>query len=614
MEVKNKMQAIILAAGNGKRLFPLTNNIPKVMIDVCGETIIKRALNNLAGLNKIHEVIIVIGYEAEKIKEHIGMSYKDMKITYVLNKDYASTNNIYSLWLAKDYIENDVILLEGDIIFEKEILMLLIDSNLPNLALVAKYHENITGTVITMDKNTKKINSFVGLKNQEQKKDYFNDKYKTINIYLFKKDFLDKYFIPSLDDHINIHGKDDYYEVVLGTLANLGVELYFHLIKNIKWYEIDDVTDLEKASIMFSKNNYYLKNIENRYGGYWNYDFLDFCYLYNLYFPNEEIYEILQDKLPKLINYYPSTQKEIAKLLSRWFKDDFEYTDLIVGNGASELIRLINLRLIQKITIPIPSFDEYFGQLEENQINLFLLDKKNDFKIDVVELVDSIKTSNSNSVLLINPNNPTSQILDNDDIRYVLENTGSDVLVFVDESFIDFADNKERYSCQKLIKEFSNLVIIRSISKEFGVPGIRLGYILTKNELVKKEIKNGLPIWNINSIAEMFIELFTRYDSFYESSIKKIVSDRDYLKDKLENINFLKIYKPLANFILCETVNEKIDSEELTTKLFNEFNLFIKGFKNKKGLEDGKFIRISVRTKEDTDKLVMALEKIEEKL
>ncbi|MCK5026382.1 MAG: histidinol-phosphate aminotransferase family protein, partial [Nanoarchaeota archaeon] len=282
--------------------------------------------------------------------------------------------------------------------------------------------------------------------------------------------------------------------------------------------------------------------------------------------------------------------------------------------GASELIRLINLRLIQKITIPIPSFDEYFGQLEENQINLFLLDKKKDFKIDVVELVDSIKSSNSNSVLLINPNNPTSQILDNDDIRYVLENTGSDVLVFVDESFIDFADNKERYSCQKLIKEFSNLVIIRSISKEFGVPGIRLGYILTKNELVKKEIKNGLPIWNINSIAEMFIELFTRYDSFYESSIKKIVSDRDYLEKKLENIDFLKIYKPLANFILCEMVNEKIDSEELTTKLFNEFNLFIKDFKNKKGLENGKFIRISVRTKEDTDKLVTALEEIEEKI
>ncbi|MCK5039577.1 MAG: aminotransferase class I/II-fold pyridoxal phosphate-dependent enzyme [Candidatus Aenigmarchaeota archaeon] len=613
MEIQNKMQAIILAAGNGKRLFPLTNDTPKVMIEVCGESIIKRALNNLAELNKIYEVIIVIGYKAEKIKEHIGTSYRGMKITYVLNKDYASTNNIYSLWLAKDYIKDDVILLEGDVIFEKELLMPHMNSNRPSLSLVAKYNENITGTVITTDEETKRINSFIGSKNQEQKKDYFDDKYKTINIYLFKKEFLDKYFMPSLDNHISIHGKNDYYEVVLGALAYIGVELHFHLVEDVNWYEIDDVNDLEKASMMFSKNEY-LENIENRYGGYWNYDFVDFCYLYNLYFPNKELYESLQNKLPKLINYYPSTQVEIAKLLSGWFKDDFEHTDLIVGNGASELIRLINLRLIKKITIPVPSFDEYFGQLKENQINFFLLDKKKDFKIDVVKLVDSVKSSNSNSVLLINPNNPTSQILDNDNIRYVLENVGSEVLVFVDESFIDFANNKEKYSCQKLIAEFSNLVIIRSISKEFGVPGIRLGYILTKNELVKEEIKKGLPIWNINSVAEMFIELFTRYNSFYESSMNKIVSDRDYLTKKLENINFLKIYKPWANFILCELVTDKIDSKGLTTELFNEYNLLIKGFKIKKGLEDGKFIRISVRTKEDTDKLVVALEEIEGKL
>ncbi|MCK5333614.1 MAG: NTP transferase domain-containing protein, partial [Candidatus Aenigmarchaeota archaeon] len=265
--VEKKMQAIILAAGNGSRLRPLTEIIPKVMIEVCGETIIKRALNNLAELKKIDEVIIVIGYKAEKIKEHLGMSYRGMKITYVLNKDYASTNNIYSLLLAKDCIKNDVILLEGDVLFEKELLMPLIDSNFSNLVLVAKYNENITGTVITMDENTKKINSFIGSKNQEQKEDYFNDKYKTVNIYLFKKDFLDKHFIPGLDKHISVHGKDDYYEVVLGTLTALGVELYSHLVTGVNWYEIDDLDDLEKAAVMFSKNDgciEYTKNVLHR--------------------------------------------------------------------------------------------------------------------------------------------------------------------------------------------------------------------------------------------------------------------------------------------------------------------------------------------------------------
>ena len=247
------MQAIILAAGNGKRLRPLTESIPKVMVEICGETIIKRALNHLAELKKIEEVIIVIGYKSEKIKEHIGKFYKGMEINYILNKDYDSTNNIYSLWLAKDYVKSDVILLEGDILFEKEMLIPLLDSNHPNLVLVAKYNEAIRGTVITMDEKTNKIKSFIGLKDQEKTKNYFIDKYKTINIYLFKKYFFEKYFIPSLENHMSIHGKEDYYEAALGSLVCSEVEIYAHLIEDIRWYEIDDNTDLKNALLIFSK-------------------------------------------------------------------------------------------------------------------------------------------------------------------------------------------------------------------------------------------------------------------------------------------------------------------------------------------------------------------------
>jgi len=129
------MQAIILAAGNGSRLRPVTDNIPKTMVKVCGRTIIRRTLNCLAEIKRIEEVIIVVGYKAEKIREHVGESYKGMKINYVLNKHYASTNNIYSLWLAKDYVTDDVILLEGDVIFAKEMLVPLLDSNHPKFDL-----------------------------------------------------------------------------------------------------------------------------------------------------------------------------------------------------------------------------------------------------------------------------------------------------------------------------------------------------------------------------------------------------------------------------------------------------------------------------------------------
>ena len=249
----NNMQAIILAAGNGSRLRPLTDSIPKVMVEVCGETIIKRALNHLAELKRIKEVIIVVGYKAEKIKEHIGESYKDMKITYVLNKDYSSTNNMYSLWLTKDHVKNDVILIEGDVVFEKKMLMPLIDSNKPNVVLVAKYNETIPGTVITMDKETNTIKSFIGSKDQEETKSYFMDKYKTINIYLFKKHFFEEHLMPSLENHMSNYGKQDYYEVALGSLVSSKIGIYAHLIESIRWYEIDNNIDLRNASFMFSK-------------------------------------------------------------------------------------------------------------------------------------------------------------------------------------------------------------------------------------------------------------------------------------------------------------------------------------------------------------------------
>ncbi len=251
-EKTNKMQAIILAAGSGSRLLPLTENIPKVMVEVSGETIIKRALNHLAELKKIEEVIIVVGHKAEKIKEHIGKFYKGMKIMYVLNKDHASTNNMYSLWLTKDYIKNDVICLEGDLVFEKEMLTPLLDANHQNLVLVAKYDKAISGTVITMDEKTSKIKSFIGSKNQEKTKNYFIDKYKTINIYLFKKQFFEKYFIPTLESYMSNHGKNDYYEVAFESLVS-STGIYAHLVEDIQWYEIDNDTDLKNASLLFSK-------------------------------------------------------------------------------------------------------------------------------------------------------------------------------------------------------------------------------------------------------------------------------------------------------------------------------------------------------------------------
>ena len=259
------MQAIILAAGNGSRLKPLTNSIPKVMVEVNEESIIKRALHRLAELHNIDEVIIVVGYKGDKVKKHIGNCFEGMKMTYVGNKDYASTNNMYSLWLAKDYVKNDVILLEGDLVFEKKMLEPLVESMYSNLVLVTKYNDAIPGTIVTLDKKTNHIDSFIGSKNQEKTKEYFLDKYKTINIYLFKMDFFKVHLMPSINDHLINYGKNDYYEVALEPLTSR-TEVHAHIIKNTKWYEIDNTQDLKFASILFGKDQEKIFDIvENDY-------------------------------------------------------------------------------------------------------------------------------------------------------------------------------------------------------------------------------------------------------------------------------------------------------------------------------------------------------------
>ena len=155
-----------------------------------------------------------------------------------------------------------------------------------------------------------------------------------------------------------------------------------------------------------------------------------------------------------------------------------------------------------------------------------------------------------------------------------------------------------------MVNKYPNLVILRSISKEFGVPGIRLGYILTENKVIKNTIMKNLPIWNINSIAEYFIENFVNYQKSYEKSIRKMIADKEELYNNLSKISYLKILPSHANFFFA-----KVDgsAKMLKEKLFNDFKILIKNCSNKKPLEKDNYVRISLKNKEDNNKLVAAL-------
>ncbi|MBN2016598.1 MAG: aminotransferase class I/II-fold pyridoxal phosphate-dependent enzyme [Candidatus Cloacimonetes bacterium] len=617
------MQAVILAAGRGNRLKPLTDEVPKSLVEVCNTSFLENSLNALIIHKEIKKVIIVVGYKKELIIDGFGDQYKGVQIEYVDNPKWNSTNNIQSLWLATGQIDDDFILMEGDIYFESEILDFIFQNRDKNIAYLSKYHSSMSGTVVEIDEKGKKMMSgaiiemdkrFNTIKRlipgSEQDIHFeFSDKYKTVNIYYFTKEFFSVYFKPNLEMYIKTHGVKDYYELVLGTLIYQKTpNIYGHIVDRDTWFEVDTEDDLEMATYHFSRGEDRVDWLYGLYGGHWRYDCKDFCYLFNLYFPPQDFYTKLSHELPILINNYPSAHHKIASLLSQWYFDDgFSKDNLIVGNGASELIKIINKNLINKITIPVPSFNEY-ENLENEKINYLNLKEEDDFLLDEDEFIDSAIKSKSNFALIINPNNPTSTVTRKEQIIKILKELNHLDGIIIDESFIDFAGDREKYSVQPFINNYPNLIILRSLSKEFGIPGLRLGYLLTANQSIKRKVKKELPIWNINSMAERFLELFPRYQKHYNRSIEKIIEDRDQLISLLKDVPHLKIIDGKANYLFCKLLGE-IKSRELKVQLYSKYNILIKDCSNKTALDDS-FVRISIRKPDENIELVNALKEI----
>lgn len=289
------MQAIMLAAGMGKRLKKYTKDNTKCMLEIQNKTLIERTIEALleAGVNKL---ILVIGYKGENLKNFLineckNPKIKEMNIKFIENPIFDKTNNIYSLYLAKDEIKNDdTILLESDLIYDYELIKKLVNSKDANIVSVAKYEEWMDGTVIKIDEN-KNVVEFIEKKNFSFEE--IDKYYKTINIYKFSKEFLNKEFLPFLEAYIKAYGENEYYELVLKIIAHLSrCQLKAMDMSNFKWYEIDDAQDLDIANCIFATGNEKLQNFQKRYGGYWRLKkILDYCYLVNPYFPPKKMIE-----------------------------------------------------------------------------------------------------------------------------------------------------------------------------------------------------------------------------------------------------------------------------------------------------------------------------------
>ena len=605
------MQAIMLAAGKGRRLGKYTKDNTKCMLEINGISLLERTVDALLEAD-IHNLILVVGYKMDNLKQYIIDKQIDKKIhiTYVENHDYDITNNIYSLYMAKDYLcKDDTILLESDLIFEKDIIKRLVNNPYDNIAVVAKYEEWMDGTVIIAnDKDD--IIEFI------EKKDFnynnIGQYYKTVNIYKFNKTYSEQYYLPFLEAYIKAYGKNDYYELVLKVISSIPKSgLKALKLTNEKWYEIDDCQDLDIATLLFSENEKQLELYQKRFGGYWRFNnLIDFCYLVNPYFPSQKMIDKMKYNYEKLLVDYPSTMSIQNNCISRFFNVD--ENKLLVGNGAAELINQLKFILNGKIGIPIPAFNEYIRCLPNVEI-IAINSSESDYKLSKEKILSYIDIVDA--IIIVNPDNPSGSFLKYEDILEIIkEYNKKNKPIIIDESFIDFSCKDLRYTLIKdeILDKYKNLIVIKSISKSYGVPGLRLGVLATANNEYLHIIKENMPVWNINSFAEYFLQIFVPFSKEYEQSCDKIVEARKEFIKELNKIKHIKVHDSEANYILIELLN--ISSKELTLYLLNNYNILIKDLSNKSGFENKNFIRIAVRTKEENMNFIKAFKNYTNKL
>lgn len=606
------MQSIILAAGMGKRLKKYTKDGTKCMVPVNGKPIIDYTLESLskAGIKKI---TVVIGYKGEKLKNYIKDKYSYLEINFIENPVYDKTNNIYSLFLAKDVlVEDDTILLESDLVFKPEIISDLVNSCEENLAVLSPFESWMDGTVALID-GENNISGLIGKENfnWENKNEY----YKTVNIYKFSKDFSRKYYIPFLQAYIESYGKNEYYEQVLKVIAFLdSTNLKAHIVDGRNWYEIDDGADLSIAESRFAPPEKKREKMQKRYGGYWRFpEILDFCYLVNPYFPPKTLVEELKNNFDMLLTQYPSGAAEQSLLAGKIFNIPEE--NVIVGNGAAELISALSVYTGKKILVPYPTFNEYserFAKVSGDDSVVRINTAENAFEYSDKEILRCLeKNPGVKTVLLINPDNPSGNFIHKKQVLDLLtELDKRNIVLIFDESFIDFAEENIKYTLidDEILCKFNNLIVVKSISKSYGVPGIRLGILASGNTELIARLKKEIPIWNINSLGENFLQIYEKYSKKYSEACLKIARERQRFSGLLSTLKGVKVYKSQANYLLCRL--DCLKATELTDILLSRYNIFIKDLSAKTGFPKGEFVRIAVRNRTDNDRLLAAMKDI----
>ena len=608
----------------GRRLGDYTKNNTKCMVPVNGVRLIDRLLGQLAKQH-LNRVIIVVGFKGKELREHVEelriTNYElqpresELKIEFAENPVYDKTNNIYSLAIVKDKLqEDDTLLIESDLIFSDNMIPMIVNAPYPNLALVAKYETWMDGTMVRLDDDQNIVN-FIS-------KDAFdyNDVdsyYKTVNIYKLSKEFSQQKYVPFLDAYTKAVGNNEYYENVLRIISLLNNHDMKALpIGQEKWYEIDDKQDLDIAEALFADEKDVLRKYYGRYGGFWRFpQMLDFCYLVNPYFPSRRLKDELRANFDTLLTEYPSGMKVNTLIASKCFGVSEQY--VVPGNGAAELIKVLMEDLAPTLSksegattgFVRPTFEEYPNRYDKD-LQVTFVPQNEDYRYTADDLMEFFGDKDISQLMVINPDNPSGNFIPKADILRLAQWCDErSIRLLVDESFVDFSEDYAYNSLlsDEILEQYPRMAVMKSISKSYGVPGLRLGILASADKDLIARIKKKVSIWNLNSFAEFFMQIYNKHEKDYQRACAKFVAERDDFEQQLRTIPFFRVMPSQANYFLCEVL-PPYTASEIVIHMLKQHNILTRDCSGKPGLDPNKqYMRIAVRNHEDNTRLVEAL-------
>ncbi len=331
-------------------------------------------------------------------------------------------------------------------------------------------------------------------------------------------------------------------------------------------------------------------------------DIRDFSSNINPLGPSKKALDELKNNLNLLSSYPDVDYVDLKKSISTYA--DCKSENIVLGLGSTEILKdAINFFAPKISMILSPCYSEYERELKKisSKIIEYNLEEKNNFKINLDEIIKIINEKKVEFLIFANPNNPTGTILKSQEIEKILNETKTKILV--DETYIEFT-NRDVYSSTSLTKFYKNLIVVRGTSKFFALPGIRLGYALSSNEELLKYFKEKEILWQINSVAEICGKVMFSDEKYIDEVYEFIKSRRDYFYKEISKIKNLKAFESYGNFILVKIL-KGIDAGKLRQKLM-EKGLVIRNCENFKNL-DNSYFRFCILDDDANEKLLKNL-------